>query len=152
MKLPTQVHGPVTLSRIDVAPNLSEETNAFTAVVEVGASSCPVRNDGHGGETGISDRAVYDAIQTYTATLPPEVSQWFPDGLEVTPDYLIDSMVEDAFREREDARMVKRGFDHVAETESRAIYTVGTPTPMQVSKTFGQNTAVKVRRLTGGAA
>jgi len=71
MKLKNQKYGPVTMRNIDYAPNMSQETVAFTATVKVdGVGEAHVRNSGHGGENLVEDRKVNDALEAYCKTLP----------------------------------------------------------------------------------
>jgi len=119
MKLPNTSHGPVTLSKIDYAPSLSEETVAFSAVVDIAGKSCRVHNDGHGGANFVSDPAVYELIASYAATLPPEPGDMIGDEpltYDYDVDFLISTMIDSAVnaheRKRTIAKMVKAGYTH----------------------------------------
>jgi hypothetical protein len=116
MKLPNTTHGPVTLSKIDYAPSLSEETVAFAAVVDIAGKSCRVHNEGHGGANFVSDSAVYALIASYAATLPPEPSDYGEEPLTYDVDFLISTMIDSAVNAHERkstlAKMVKAGYTH----------------------------------------
>ena len=71
MILKNQNIGPVTLRSIDYAPNMSEETLAFTAMVKIaGVGEASVRNDGQGGGSYVQGRAVRDALEEFAKTFP----------------------------------------------------------------------------------
>lgn len=135
MKLPNVTRGPVTLSKIDYAANMSEETTAFTAIVTINGQSSPVRNDGRGGCNIVSLNPVWQALQAHAATLPPEPTEHGP--LTMTADFLLSLMVEDAIRAHEHKKMAKKGFTHVISAGSKALYCVGAPTDAIVRKHFG---------------
>lgn len=128
MKLPNATHGPVTLSKIDYAANLSQETYAFTATVEINGLSCPVRNDGHGGPNLIQGHEVNTAIEAYCKTLPPD------DGLTVTADYLISVLVSNALQAREDAKAKRKGFTHRITGSGLRMYCTHLPGPDALEK------------------
>ena len=62
MKLPKQTHGPLTLTKIDYAPNMSEETMAFTATVIIDGHRGEVVNTGRGGMTYVRGNKAADAV------------------------------------------------------------------------------------------
>jgi hypothetical protein len=123
MKLPTQTHGPVTLSQIDYAANLSQETFAFTAQIAITVAgtvlTSMVENDGHGGPNGIHSRAVEAAVAAYAATLPAEKIFANCEPVAVSADGLVSTMVGDALQARlqarEHAKWAKKGYTHFAE-------------------------------------
>ena len=123
MKLPNQTLGPITLTKIDYVPSMSEETLAFTAVVRVSHSSrcscsglsgvsAQCKNDGHGGETRCYDADVVRALNAVAATLPPVPWELDDAGWQRTGVDLIDSMVQSALTAHEDAKLIKKGFTH----------------------------------------
>jgi hypothetical protein len=118
MKLPNQIHGPVTLTKIDYAANLSQETLAFTADLEIHGLRGRARNDGHGGATFVEPHAVREAVSAYAATLPRLVSEHFPEGLAVDDDILINDMVSSAIKARDYAKMRAKGFTHLVSAPS----------------------------------
>jgi hypothetical protein len=71
MRLRNQKIGPVTLRAIDYAPNMSEETLAFTAMVKIaGVGEASVRNDGQGGGNYVQSRVVHNALEEFAKTFP----------------------------------------------------------------------------------
>lgn len=108
MKLPTVKRGPVTLSGIDFAPRLSEETYAFIGTIAIDGVDhvCEVRNDGRGGNNNICSHEVHTAIEAYAKTLPEhplytdeQLSNHVdPEQIMIQPtaDYLVSDMVTDA--------------------------------------------------------
>lgn len=145
MKLPSVTHGPVSLSKIDYAPNLSEETVAFTAVVTIDGKSAPVRNDGRGGNNLVQIREVDDLIEAYAKTLPDDQTQYGP--LSFNGDYLIATMIEMAISQAEDAKMKRKGYTHVAVGAGRKLYARGASAPVfeTLVKTVGKEAALLMR-------
>jgi len=109
-RLPNVTRGPVTLSRIDYAANLSQETYAFTAVIEIDGKTSDVRNEGCGGPNFIGDRAVNALVEAHAATLPPEASAYGP--LRMSADFLVSLMVGEALEKRDLLKMKKKGYTH----------------------------------------
>jgi len=112
MKLPNQTLGPITLTKIDYVPSMSEETLAFTAVVSIAGVSAQCKNDGHGGETRCYDADVVRALNAVAATLPPVPWELDDAGWQRTGVDLIDSMVQSALTAHEDEKLIKKGFTH----------------------------------------
>jgi len=144
MKLPNQTRGPVTLSKIDYAANLSEETAAFTANISLHDRTCQVRNNGRGGPNCFDSREVKEEVDRYAKTLPAITGHGLV--LKMDAELLVSTMIEDAIQEREDTRLAKKGFTHCATFGGRAVYTVGEPGPEVLSKHF-KGGVPEVRRL-----
>jgi hypothetical protein len=110
MKLPTQTHGPVTLTNIDYAANLSQETLAFTAkisiVVDGEALSSSVENAGHGGSNNVLNHRTEAAIGTYAKTLPSIVSHSMT--LEMDTDLFISELMSAALTAHDLKRALSR--------------------------------------------
>jgi hypothetical protein len=78
----------IELRNVTFCARLSEETNAFAAVVYIdGKKACEVSNDGHGGPDRYSDWDVEKRINAYAKTLPPV--ECFGTTLEQNADMLI---------------------------------------------------------------
>jgi hypothetical protein len=137
MKLPNYRRGPVTLKKIDYAPNLSEETLAFTAEVHVDGLVGSARNDGRGGENFVQPAVVVEALNRYAASLPTvslETSR-FPGSLSMDADLLLSEMVAEAITAREHARMRAKGFTYYAsapEISQIAFYTKSAALPSDI--------------------
>ncbi len=126
MKLPNQTKGPVTLSKIDYARNLSEETYAFTAVVTVGLQQSRVSNDGHGGCHRFDNRDVMAKVGAYALTVPPLKTDR-DETFAYDADLLISEMISDAIQAREDARMAKKGYAWAYDLGGNSYYGRSTP-------------------------
>lgn len=130
MKLPTQTQGPVTLSKIDFAKNLSQETYAFTAVISIEVDGktieARVHNDGCGGPNSVYDRAVDEALAAYCKTLP-EVTL---DGVSfpVSVDYFISDLVSSALVENDLKRILSKKTLIIVPNGTMYTYRT-TPTP-----------------------
>lgn len=109
MKLPSITHGPVSLTKIEYSPRLSQETLAFAAVVTVNGVSAHVRNDGNGGCCMFSDWSVAEAIKAYCATLPP--AKYGQEEFTYDVDFLLSTMVEMAQAKRAQARITDKGLE-----------------------------------------
>jgi hypothetical protein len=105
-RLPNITRGPITLSRIDYAANLSQETYAFTAVLAIDGKTSVVSNEGCGGPNHIREHAVNALVEAHAATLPPEA------GLRMSADFLVNLMVRDALEKRDLLKMKKKGYTH----------------------------------------
>mgnify|MGYP006277905545 CR=1 FL=1 len=150
MRLPNITKGPITLSRIDYAASLSEETVAFSAVIEINGLKGTVSNDGHGGCNFVHPRSVLDAVVAYAKTLP----QWSDFGMtgDETYDTVIGGMIGRAVDEYEAQkvrkRMLRKGFKYEAICGHRAYYLKDAPTTPWLNKTFGADVAsVRVSAL-----
>jgi hypothetical protein len=122
-RLPNITRGPITLSRIDYAANLSQETYAFTAVLAIDGKTSVVSNEGCGGPNHIREHAVNALVEAHAATLPPEA------GLRMSADFLVNLMVGDALEKRHLLKillkMKKKGYTHrVALGEGLELYVV----------------------------
>lgn len=137
MKLPNQTQGPVTLSRIDYSPRLSEETFAFAAditiVVNGKTLKGTVENAGHGGDNNIHPREVHDAVEAYAKTLPHEPSPYSAELYPQSYDSLISDLVAKALEAKDNVKWVKKGFTHVILVGDRGLYTKGAPAPAQIT-------------------
>jgi hypothetical protein len=111
-RLPNIIRGPITLSRIDYAANLSQETTAFTALITIDGKSSVVRNDGGGGPNHIQTHAVEMLVEAHAVSLPPQPSEYGP--LDMNADFLVSLMIDDAIKLRDRAKMKKKGFTHEA--------------------------------------
>ena len=156
MKLSNQTRGPITLSRIDYSPRLSEETLAFaadiTVVVDGQTLKGTVRNEGHGGDNHISPTAVHEAVDAYAKTLPKLVDAYFPNGLAYSYDLLISEMIGAAVEAQEHAKYVKKGYTHaIFFGDSQVLYSKGEPSPATIAKLVGPNAekTVKVVHIGG---
>lgn len=138
MKLPNQTHGPVTLTKIEYYPRMSEETTAFVAKVEINGLVGTAKNEGQGGPTFVMPRSVEQAIEAYAKTLPPDAQF----GLTYSADLLISEMVEEAAVKveaaKEHRKMALKGFTHYCEWGVRGVYAKGTPTVEGLVKKFGE--------------
>lgn len=132
MKLPNQTHGPVTLSSIDYAANLSEETMAFTAMISIGSHKSRVSNEGRGGSNWIQDNSTQTAVSEYARTLPDEQDEH--GSLKMNDDFLISIMVENALQERDDAKYKKKGFTFRITSPQGTFYANVQPTPEMIRK------------------
>jgi hypothetical protein len=73
----------IRLTKVQVYPELSEETTCFTANVLIsGVWRGRVKNDGRGGANDYWPATLRDTLQGYAATLPPV--DW--EGLPIQPD------------------------------------------------------------------
>jgi hypothetical protein len=118
-RLPNVTRGPVTLSRIDYAENLSQETYAFIAVIAIDGKTSLVRNEGCGGPNHIREHAVSALVEAHAATLPPEA------GLRMSADFLVSLMMGDALEKRDLLKMKKKGYTHrVALGDGLELYVV----------------------------
>lgn len=135
MKLPNQTRGPVSLTRIDYSPRLSEETEAFAAVITINGLKCGVSNAGHGGSSRIDSREVEAAVDAYVKTLPAEASEYSPEPRAITGDYLIATMIGDAITEKNNAKYIAKGFTHaVVGCWGMTMYIKGAPTAADIAE------------------
>lgn len=114
MRLPSVSRGPARLRNIDYSPGLSEETLAFSAVLEIGDRRCRVSNAGHGGSNCVDDPLAEAALEAYAATLPPERVPEFGTDISVDADYLLSCMVDDAVKLHRDKKHRKQGYRFAA--------------------------------------
>ena len=143
MKLPNQTRGPVVLSKIDHAANMSEETLAFTATIEINGLRGTVRNDGRGGACLVTPwKGVGEAVETYAKTLPPAPCEWDPEHpIAYTADFLLAEMVGQAREEYEHRKMGKKGFTHYVVVGTRVVYFRGAPDETALERTLGAEVA-----------
>ena len=139
MKLPNVSHGPVTLKNINYAPNLSEETAAFTAVIEINGKSSVVKNDGRGGSNHIVDMRIHGAVHEYAKGLPPYVGPEIPTPLAYTADFLVSMMVQDAIQANNHKKYARKGYTHSAKYRGVEIYSVGEPSQDVLARYFKEN-------------
>lgn len=103
----------ITLSRVEYSPRLSEETNAFTAIVCIdGVPAFEVSNRGNGGcddhhplkgQTYEQMRAKIEEVQAYAKTLPNEPKY----NLEMDLDLLVGNAFEEWLTTRDLKKMLK---------------------------------------------
>lgn len=111
----------ITLKNVKHYPSMSEETECFEAVVYIdGKKAGRVANRGHGGSHEM-DRAVWERLNEYAKTLPPETFE--VNGQSFTLPQSADSLIDDALqailREKEEARLRKL-FDK--DIDTRVLY------------------------------
>jgi hypothetical protein len=154
MKLSPQTHGPVTLSKIDYAASMSEETVAFTGEISITVDGktlkASVRNDGRGGPNCIQDHACSRAISDYAKTLPDDPTEY--GSIKMSADYLISMMVANALTAKDDSKYKKKGFTHGISASHPtkgevAFYAKGAPTVEMFKKMGVEEATAKVRTL-----
>jgi len=110
----------ITLKKVSYNERLSEETNAFAAIVCIdGVPAFEASNDGHGGcdrhhpLKGQSYEAIHEQIarvEAYAKTLPPTIHG--DAGHEITLEQNVESLVSGAFiawlKQRDVARLLNK--------------------------------------------
>lgn len=150
MKLPDVVRGPVTLSKIDYAPLMSQETAAFVATICYEGIGCAdVRNDGHGGANFIDPlgvgREIERAVEAYAEDLPPYRDEH--GELSMNGDFLISLMVDEAIQAREAGSARAResdpsDYDRFEFEAADRAYREGRPL-LLIAPTFGSTRGIR---------
>ena len=104
----------IELKKIEFSERMSQETNCFVADIycdgkKVGYCS----NDGHGGCTtyhGVDKFRSEDItkMEEYCKTLPPEKSEFFPEGLPMDLEMFIDLLLEKYLIEKNKTKFNKK--------------------------------------------
>ncbi len=117
----------VELKKVKHSPSLSEETEAFTADVFInGKRAGSVRNSGHGGPNDVDWIGGYQGptaqvFRDYLLTLPPEPSEHFPEGLQMTEDLFFSLLLEKWLRVKDAVREVKLLGTRAAKARSQGL-------------------------------
>lgn len=140
MKLPTQTHGPLKVTKVEYYPRLSEETLAFNAVVEINGLKGNVQNDGQGGSCCFYPAAVEQAINAYAKTLLPDTSGNYT--LAYDADFLLATIIgraaDEAEKTKDFKKMARKGYKVACQFGERVVYCTTTPTVEALVQRYGE--------------
>lgn len=140
MKIANQTHGPLTLTKVEFYPRLSQETLAFFAKVSINGLVGEARNEGFGGPTAIFPREVAAAVEAYAKTLPPSTT--YGMTIAYSGESLISEIVAKAADEAETAKAhakyAKKGFKFYVEVGDRGTYWGQMPDTATLVAKFGE--------------
>ena len=107
----------ITLKQLKINERLSDDSLCFSCVVYVnGTRAFEVWDNGQGGVVeynplGKNGAKLLSLVEEYARGLPPLPSEFFPEGLEMDIDLLVDSLIRSKLkeeRERKFADKIKR--------------------------------------------
>jgi hypothetical protein len=126
MKIAAITRGPVKLSKIDYAPNLSHETIAFTGEIAIKLNGtthkAAVSNEGQGGPNYVDDNTTAEVLAAHAKTLPGIT---FND-ITVPMDYdcLISEMLQEALAANELKKLLRRKLIYTRADDTEHLYEV----------------------------